>query len=385
MHVTVLDVGEVKSVVIKDDDFAQSVKWSGASKKVELEYIFWASPWGANLGVNITVIGKDWRGNKVNISKYVEGPVGKALEMLWSLLPAWLRHGLQQLAQAVASAVNFIVEWVISKLLDLIDGFIDMVSKGLRSWYFGIINVIRGINNESSKPGYDAVYWAIKLADATFYPIKPILIGIYVTLTGIGILLTALSGGGITTIMSVIAPAIIMKIAGTAVQIGIPQFDLSKSLQYVINSFFYETTGINLTTEKNKTYFNRLYTVVIGGVLAVVSTLLLGISADKALASSTEKFWKAVGFAAGLIGTLFSWGSLILACVASYENLKEHEPITANTYDNWSMYIGILGVIFSVISLVGLHSIMDILAVVLNIILAILGILITEGVISLSS
>ncbi len=144
VYAVVRDAGAIKKIELIDSDFGQSHTWNLHERSAIINYTFWASPWGANLGANITLIVEDMRGNNASMSHVVYGPEGVLIKMFLD----WLAPFLQVLAQvgsAVARAVNVIVEWIES-----------IVRSGVDKLVSSIISVVNSI-----KDSYEALVWAI--------------------------------------------------------------------------------------------------------------------------------------------------------------------------------------------------------------------------------
>jgi len=133
VHTLIYDCGGVKYVKIKNSDFGQIVEWSGVENIVEIDHTFWASPWGANLGVNITVIAKDLRGNKAEITKYVYGPIGQLLQEFLKLLGPFLKL-LQKFAKMIADGLNIIWNWLLNLIKSVIQTLLSPIWNAWNAW-----------------------------------------------------------------------------------------------------------------------------------------------------------------------------------------------------------------------------------------------------------
>ncbi len=145
VYAIVRDAGAIKKIELIDSDFWQSHTWKNINKKAyTIEYTFWASPWGANLGANITVKTWDMRGDYASMSHTVYGPAGTLIKMFLDWISPFLRV-LGEAWKAVQSAANFIVQWVES-----------IIKAGVDKLVSSIMSVINSL-----KTSYEALVWAI--------------------------------------------------------------------------------------------------------------------------------------------------------------------------------------------------------------------------------
>ena len=147
VYAVVRDAGAIKKVKLIDSDLGQSVEWNNIHKRViYISHTFLATPWGANLGANITIKTWDMRDDYAKMSHVVYGPEGVLIKMFLDWLAPFLRV-LGEAWKAAQSAANFIAQWIIGFIKDAFNRFVSVL-QDIASGYSGeILNVMEGREN----------------------------------------------------------------------------------------------------------------------------------------------------------------------------------------------------------------------------------------------
>jgi len=370
VHTLIYDCGGVKYVKIKNSDFGQIVEWSGVENIVEIDHTFWASPWGANLGVNITVIAKDLRGNKVEVSKQVYGPIGKLIHLFLQWLGKYFRF-LVKIAKMVADAVNFIVEWIIEQVKNIILAPINALFSTIQGWRENVINAVKMyvseyINN-NGQVSESTVEYARRALDLTWFFF--IVLGVVIALNTAIMFAEGVTFGAATIIFHVVIPLIVIVMVKTFMHtkeyetksIGMPT---SVSFNYLLNMVKNYILGGSKRETRDAT---AIWDIIFNGLASLaglVGWCFLLISLDEAgMGDITGSVYATAGVATGLLSWLvFGVAATSFAPIQPWGDVF---GILAMTFGAASMYFGmkatkgstvpkILGVIGTTIGLISL-------------------------------
>ncbi len=352
VYAIVRDAGAIKKIELIDSDFWQSHTWKNINRKAyTIEYTFWASPWGANLGANITLIVEDMRGNNAGMSQVVYGPAGTLIKMFLDWISPFLRV-LGEAWKAVQKAFNIFLGWVKDMIMNIINETIDTIASSLNGYYSPLIILITQAYNETNSTGrissttYNAIKSFFDSLNWIFYTMLAMVVGLDV----LTYVIDGLTFGIGTLVTHIIIPIVMMVVVSEILNGGTygekkPEgFSLTLSWDYVIG-FVRSWIGggkLKFYTVRGETY-NYMDTL-----FAMVSTLL-GIGSwfslvvlEYLLPNSFSDSWAIAGAA---LGALSWWVFGIAATVAS----MSHNTVAADILGLMAIIGGIMSLIISVI------------------------------------
>ena len=318
LHLVVRDVGGIYYLYILDEDSGESITYTDAGSMLDINHKFKASILTATFGsVKISIVAEDYAHNVLSAEKELKGALKKVLDGLKALWNA-IWNTLCKVAEAMAKAVNVILEWIIGQIKGLLQAPMETLSSLLNSLSMTMLSAYekyapsesRGDGQESDKISPSDAKRLLEESGLTnLLKIIGITVGIlYVAMTMIMLLTAGIGGIILWTVMSVIIYLIIQAIVGTFKEgeLGVVGEILNTMVSAAISTI---TEMIKVTVGVIKAmcdYLGAPYRPTLTGYW---------LSALSFFAGGLGFILGAGKIAAGLVGTIFSVMSIVLSGV----------------------------------------------------------------------
>jgi len=141
VHIVVRDAGGISYLHVVDEDSGEDVAIYNAGTVVEVDHKFRASALSAVFGsVHIRLTVQDYAYNTLTAEKELKGAFEQVLDALKALWDA-IWNTLCKVVEAMAKAVNVILEWVKGLIMNIIEGVVDKIASSLKGFYDTIIHL----------------------------------------------------------------------------------------------------------------------------------------------------------------------------------------------------------------------------------------------------
>jgi len=326
--------------------------------------------YSAVLTYNISVNATDTLGNSAEWYKEVDGPFGAFIKTVANMLRAFWEF-LCEVGAKIAEAVNFIVEWIIEQVKNIILAPINALFSTIQGWRENVINAVKMyvseyINN-NGQVSESTVEYARRVLDLTWFFF--IVLGVVIALNTAIMFVEGVTFGAAAIIFHVVIPLIVIVMVETFMHtqeyetksIGMPT---SVSFNYLLNMVKNYILGGSKRETRDATAVWDIIFNALASLAGLVGWIFLLISLDEAgMGDITGSVYATAGVATGLLSWLvFGVAATSFAPIQPWGDVF---GILAMTFGAASMYfgwkatrgfpvpkiIGILGMVFGVISI----------------------------------
>ncbi len=320
-------------------------EYDGSQTSVYLDEIIDVTEVSAVLTYNISVNATDTLGNSAEWYKEVDGPIGvviktiaKALAMFWDFLC--------EVGAKIAEAVNFIVEWIIEQVKNIILAPINALFSTIQGWRENVINAVKMyvseyINN-NGQVSESTVEYARRVLDLTWFFF--IVLGVVIALNTAIMFVEGVTFGAAAIIFHVVIPLIVIVMVETFMHtkeyetksIGMPT---SVSFNYLLNMVKNYILGGSKRETRDATAVWDIIFNALASLAGLVGWIFLLISLDEAgMGDITGSVYATAGVATGLLSWLvFGTAATSFAPIQPWGDVF---GILAMTFGAASMYFG---------------------------------------------
>ncbi len=354
VHLIVRDVGGISYVSIYDENTGELVDKEDAGTSVEIEHKFRASALSATVGsVKLSVLAVDYAGNYISVEKELKGAFGQLLDALAKIWDAFWK-AMQKFAQAVMSALNVLLEWIVNQISNAYMNFLEMYRDAF-SCEAGRIDIIwnkyndtGGIDKEAMREFWEDIVRVVYLSMTIWGVIMAILYIVMGLTFGLGSIVMSAIG------MAIYGALSLSMESGSVPEWLVPGLSNNELVRKIAQDIGGRYNNSGVSREKIIEFFLSLFS--------------MGLSFMGWMISAAEG--DVTGTMAGLIAASVATAALIFAGVLNLVSGETRENI------RWIVYgFSLVGIFMGVVGILKGSSAGNPVGVIISLIGMVIGIL----------